>query len=170
MPSTHKRQPADRRQEKLVWYGLCKWGTKRTGGKIGVALSQALLESYAFVIELKLSLSEQSRVRVQVHGATEGTMELMDTLGAKSPHINALAGEAAFVAAPLGLELAANHIWSGKNSWADALSRVVEGCNSSICVFRYSLCRSFLVPVTHSLKHSALTNLSCPCHVSGATT
>jgi hypothetical protein len=123
-------QPSDRRRVKPDWYGLCKWTSEdeeRTGGKIGAAASQALWEAYAFVIALKLSLSEHSKGKVQVFGDAEGIMKSMVTFGAKSPRINALAREAALVAAPLGLELAAIHIWSEENSWADALSRVAEG-------------------------------------------
>ena len=60
-------------------------------------------------------------------GDAEGIMKSMVTFSSRSPAVNAIAREAALIVAPLGLELAAFHVWSELNEWADALSRVAEG-------------------------------------------
>ena len=46
---------------------------------------------------------------------------------AKDPVLNAIAGELAYLIAPLGLDLRAAHIWSERNDICDHLSRLSNG-------------------------------------------
>ena len=46
---------------------------------------------------------------------------------AKDPVLNAIAGELAYLIAPIGLDLRAAHIWSERNEVGDYLSRLSPG-------------------------------------------
>ena len=122
--------PFNRREVRPQWYGVFTWtpaDEAAIGAQIGSAASQAVWEAYAFLIALRLSLGPSSCGRVAVFGDAEGIMKSMITFSSRSPQVNAIAREAALMVAPLGIELAAFHIWSEENDWADALSRVAEG-------------------------------------------
>ena len=46
---------------------------------------------------------------------------------ARDPVLNAIAGELAYLVAPLGLDIRAAHVWSERNEICDKLSRMAEG-------------------------------------------
>ena len=92
----------------------------------GATGGQATLEAYALLI----SVATWAKVLVNAQGALHirgdalGVLQGMLKFKAKDPVLNAMAGEMAYLIAPIGLDLRAAHIWSERNDVCDHLSRL----------------------------------------------
>ena len=95
----------------------------------GATGGQATLEAYALLI----SVATWAKVLVNAQGALHirgdalGVLQGMLKFKAKDPVLNAMAGEMAYLIAPIGLDLRAAHIWSERNEVCDYLSRLPPG-------------------------------------------
>ena len=70
---------------------------------------------------------EQAQGALHIRGDALGVLHSMLRFKAKDAVLNAIAGELAYLVAPLGLDLRAAHIWSEKNDICDHLSRSTLG-------------------------------------------
>ena len=97
--------------------------------KRGEASGHAVLEAYALLISVATwaKVLEQAQGALHIRGDALGVLHGMLQFKAKDPVLNAIAGELAYLIAPLGLDLRAAHIWSERNDVCDHLSRLSPG-------------------------------------------
>ena len=97
--------------------------------KRGETSGQAVLEAYALLISVatwaKILVNAQGALHIRVDAL--GVLQGMLRFRAKDPVLNAIAGEMAYLIAPIGLDLRAAHIWSERNDVCDYLSRLSPG-------------------------------------------
>ena len=97
--------------------------------KKGEPSGQAILEAYALLISITtwVKILAQAQGALHIRGDALGVLHSMLRFKAKDAVLNAIAGELAYLIAPLGLDLRAAHIWSEKNEICDHLSRLLPG-------------------------------------------
>ena len=101
------------------------------GAKIGEAAGQARWEAYAllicFIVWGPLLLT--ARGKVAVVGDAEGVLHAYMRFKADCPKVNEIMMELAVRIAPTGRDTCTFHLFSEKNSDADALSRLAAGAS-----------------------------------------
>ena len=97
--------------------------------KRGEPSGQAILEAYALLISIATwkHVLAQAQGALHIRGDALGVLHSTLRFKAKDPVLNAIAGELAYLIAPVGLDLRAAHIWSEKNEICDHLSRLAPG-------------------------------------------
>ena len=95
----------------------------------GEPSGQAALEAYALLISVATwaKVLEQAQGALHIRGDALGILQSMLRFKAKDPILNAIAGELAYLIAPIGFDLRAAHIWSERNVTCDYLSRLKPG-------------------------------------------
>ena len=95
--------------------------------KKGESSGQAVLEAYALLISVATwaKVLEQAQGALHIRGDALGVLHSLLRFKAKEPVLNAIAGELAYLIAPLGLDLRAAHIWSERNDVCDHLKQIV---------------------------------------------
>ena len=95
----------------------------------GEARGLAVLEAYALLLSVSTwaRILEQAQGALHIRGDALGVLQSMLRFKAKDPVLNAIAGELAYLIAPIGLDLRAAHIWSERNVVCDYLSRLPPG-------------------------------------------
>ena len=105
----------------MIWQ---QCGPRRTkqADKPPWRLGEFLISVATWAIVLK-----QAQGALHIRGDALGVLQSMLRFRAKDPVLNAIAGELAYLIAPIGLDLRAAHIWSEKNVICDHLSRLSPG-------------------------------------------
>ena len=91
--------------------------------------SQARWEALALTFSVAQWGHEVRSAAAPIHfvGDAQGVLQGITALRARDAGVNLVAMELALRLAPAGLELAATHLWSERNTMCDRLSRLAEG-------------------------------------------
>ena len=113
----------------IVAYWHARWtrnDLRVTRVKPGDPSGQAALEAYTLLVSVStwMSVLKQAQGALHVRGDALGILHNMMRFRAKDPVLNAIAGELAYLVAPLGLDIHAAHIWSERNFVCVKLSRL----------------------------------------------
>ena len=94
--------------------------------KPGDPSGQAALEAYTLLVSVStwITVLKQAQGALHVRGDALGILHNMMRFRAKDPVLNAIAGELAYLRAPLGLDIRAAHTWFERNTIGDQLSRL----------------------------------------------
>ena len=95
----------------------------------GAAADQAKLEAYALLVSVATwaKILNKAQGALHIRGDALGVLQGMLKFKARDPVLNAMAGELAYLIAPIGLDIRAAHIWSERNEVCDYLSRLPPG-------------------------------------------
>ena len=96
--------------------------------KRGDPSGQAALEAYTLLVSVATwtTVLRNAQGALHVRGDAPGVLHSMLLFKAKDPVLNAIAGEPAYLVAPMGLDIRAAHVWSERNEICDKLSGMAD--------------------------------------------